>query len=148
AVGASEAVRTALVIGAHAHREVVRSQLYISAAWAVGPDGGHRVTRPWSVSAASVWRYSPFGRAHWALEAPGLPLSSHWTACRRVVARCVAVTVITFAHRGARLEAPENTIPAFRLALDARASGLETDVWCSADGEVVCAHDSVVGRGL
>jgi len=56
--------------------------------------------------------------------------------------------VITFAHRGARLEAPENTIPAFRLALDARASGLETDVWCSADGEVVCAHDSVVGRGL
>jgi glycerophosphoryl diester phosphodiesterase len=60
----------------------------------------------------------------------------------------VAVTVITFAHRGARLEAAENTIPAFRLALDAGTSGLETDVWCSADGEVVCAHDPVAGRGL
>src|SRR5882672_7841004 len=64
------------------------------------------------------------------------------------VARCVVVTVITFAHRGARLEAPENTIPAFRLALEAGAGGLETDVWCTADGEVVCAHDAVVGRGL
>jgi glycerophosphoryl diester phosphodiesterase len=60
----------------------------------------------------------------------------------------VAVTVITFAHRGARLEAPENTIPAFRRALDAGVSGLETDVWLSADGEVVCAHDAAVGKGV
>jgi len=58
------------------------------------------------------------------------------------------VAVITFAHRGARLVEPENTIPAFRVALDQGASGLETDVWLSADGEVVCAHDPVVARGL
>ena len=58
------------------------------------------------------------------------------------------MTVITFAHRGARLVEPENTIPAFRAALDQGASGLETDVWLSADGEVVCTHDPVVVRGL
>jgi glycerophosphoryl diester phosphodiesterase len=58
------------------------------------------------------------------------------------------MTVITFAHRGARLDEPENTIPAFRRALDAGVSGLETDVWASADGEVVCVHDATVGRGL
>ena len=58
------------------------------------------------------------------------------------------MAVITFAHRGARLVEPENTIPAFRAALDQGASGLETDVWLSADGEVVCAHDPVVSRGL
>lgn len=58
------------------------------------------------------------------------------------------MAVITFAHRGARLVEPENTIPAFRAALDQGASGLETDVWLSADGEVVCAHDAVVSRGL
>ena len=58
------------------------------------------------------------------------------------------MAVITFAHRGARLVEPENTIPAFRVALDQGASGLETDVWLSADGEVVCAHDPVVARGL
>lgn len=55
--------------------------------------------------------------------------------------------VITFAHRGARLEEPENTIPAFERALAAGVSGLETDVWLSADREVVCAHDPVLGRG-
>ena len=58
------------------------------------------------------------------------------------------MAVITFAHRGARLEEPENTIPAFRRALELGATGIETDVWLSADGEVVCAHDPVVARGL
>jgi glycerophosphoryl diester phosphodiesterase len=58
----------------------------------------------------------------------------------------VAVPVITFAHRGARLLEPENTIPAFRRALEAGATGIETDVWLSADGEVVCTHDPVVAR--
>jgi glycerophosphoryl diester phosphodiesterase len=58
------------------------------------------------------------------------------------------MAVITFAHRGARLDEPENTLPAFRRALEAGASGLETDVWLSADGEIVCAHDPVVGRGV
>jgi glycerophosphoryl diester phosphodiesterase len=60
----------------------------------------------------------------------------------------VVVSVITFAHRGARLDEAENTIPAFRRALEVGASGVETDVWLSTDGEVVCAHDPVVSRGL
>jgi glycerophosphoryl diester phosphodiesterase len=54
---------------------------------------------------------------------------------------------ITFAHRGARLDEPENTIPAFARALQAGVSGIETDVWLAADGEVVCSHDPVVRRG-
>ena len=58
------------------------------------------------------------------------------------------MAVITFAHRGARLDEPENTIPAFRRALEQGAGGIETDVWLSGDGEVVCAHDPVVVRGL
>ena len=64
------------------------------------------------------------------------------------VARCVVVSVITFAHRGARLEEPENTIAAFRRALELGASGLETDVWLSGDQQVVCCHDATAGRGL
>jgi glycerophosphoryl diester phosphodiesterase len=58
------------------------------------------------------------------------------------------VEPITFAHRGARLEEPENTIPAFRRALQAGASGLESDAWRSRDGEVVLVHDGTVGRAL
>jgi glycerophosphoryl diester phosphodiesterase len=55
---------------------------------------------------------------------------------------------ITFAHRGARVECPENTIAAFRRGLELGASGLETDAWLSADGEVVLVHDDTVGRSL
>jgi glycerophosphoryl diester phosphodiesterase len=51
------------------------------------------------------------------------------------------VALITFAHRGARAHLPENTLPAFRYALEHGARGLETDARRSADGEVVLAHD-------
>ena len=53
---------------------------------------------------------------------------------------------IGFAHRGARAHAPENTLEAFGLALRLGASGLESDVWLTADGAAVLDHDGVVGR--
>ncbi len=52
---------------------------------------------------------------------------------------------IAFAHRGARAHAPENTIEAFRLALRLGATGLESDVWITADGEPVLDHDGAFG---
>lgn len=50
-------------------------------------------------------------------------------------------TPILFAHRGARAHAPENTIEAFALALRLGATGLESDVWITADGVAVLDHD-------
>jgi glycerophosphoryl diester phosphodiesterase len=44
-------------------------------------------------------------------------------------------------HRGASAEAPENTMAAFRLALEQGADGFELDVWRCGSGEVVVAHD-------
>ena len=55
---------------------------------------------------------------------------------------------ITFAHRGARAHAPENTLEAFSLALKLGANGLESDVWLTADGVPVLDHDGVVRSGL
>jgi glycerophosphoryl diester phosphodiesterase len=52
---------------------------------------------------------------------------------------------IGFAHRGARAERRENTIAAFIRALELGASGLESDAWITADGEVVIDHDGVTG---
>jgi len=46
------------------------------------------------------------------------------------------------AHRGASANAPENTMAAFRLAWKEGADGIEADFFLSADGEVVCIHDS------
>ncbi len=54
---------------------------------------------------------------------------------------------IGFAHRGARADAQENTLEAFQLALDLGATGLESDVWITADGVAVLDHDGVVRRG-
>jgi glycerophosphoryl diester phosphodiesterase len=51
---------------------------------------------------------------------------------------------ITFAHRGARSDFPENTLPAFRHALDRGARGLETDAWLTSDGEVALVHNGWV----
>lgn len=55
---------------------------------------------------------------------------------------------ITFAHRGASAHAPENTLEAFTLALRLGATGLESDVWLTADGEAVLDHDGVLGGRL
>jgi glycerophosphoryl diester phosphodiesterase len=52
---------------------------------------------------------------------------------------------ILFAHRGARAHAPENTLEAFTLGLRLGATGLESDVWLTADGQAVLDHDGLVG---
>jgi glycerophosphoryl diester phosphodiesterase len=46
------------------------------------------------------------------------------------------------AHRGARTAAPENTLEAFRVALEQRADGVELDVHRTLDGIVVVHHDA------
>ena len=51
---------------------------------------------------------------------------------------------IAFAHRGARAHARENTLDAFTLGLRLGATGLESDVWLTADGVPVLDHDGVV----
>jgi glycerophosphoryl diester phosphodiesterase len=52
---------------------------------------------------------------------------------------------IGFAHRGARSARRENTIEAFALALELGATGLESDAWITADGQVVLDHDGFTG---
>ena len=55
------------------------------------------------------------------------------------------VPPIAFAHRGARAHARENTLEAFALAREMGATGIETDAWRTADGEIVLNHDGAVG---
>lgn len=48
---------------------------------------------------------------------------------------------IIIAHRGARNLAPENTLPAFRRAIELGAEGIEFDVLLSSDGIPVVTHN-------
>jgi glycerophosphoryl diester phosphodiesterase len=50
------------------------------------------------------------------------------------------------AHRGASADAPENTVPAFRLAADQHATFVEFDVQLTRDRQIVCLHDESLER--
>src|SRR5512141_3111650 len=54
--------------------------------------------------------------------------------------------VAAISHRGEHLRHPENTMPAYRAALDAGADFIETDVRTTADGRLVIMHDGSVDR--
>jgi glycerophosphoryl diester phosphodiesterase len=53
---------------------------------------------------------------------------------------------VNLAHRGASAHAPENTMEAFRLAVETGAGGLELDVHLSRDGYIVVIHDPTLDR--
>jgi glycerophosphoryl diester phosphodiesterase len=55
-------------------------------------------------------------------------------------------TPVIIGHRGASKYAPENTLAAFKLAVDQAAPAIELDVKLSADGHVVVIHDQSVAR--
>ena len=50
------------------------------------------------------------------------------------------------AHRGNSGEYPENTIPAFRSAIEAGADWIELDIFRTRDGKLVVIHDRTTGR--
>jgi glycerophosphoryl diester phosphodiesterase len=53
---------------------------------------------------------------------------------------------LIIAHRGVSARAPENTLAAFQMAIDAGAEGLEFDVRLAKDGVPVVTHDHDLKR--
>ena len=50
------------------------------------------------------------------------------------------------AHRGFNIIAPENTLPAFALAVSMGAPEIELDLWPDKDGHLIVCHDPKVDR--
>jgi len=66
-----------------------------------------------------------------------------------LVAACAPVLAFDLqGHRGARGLAPENTLAAFKRALDIGVSTIETDLGITHDGVVVIAHDRRLNAAL
>ena len=55
-----------------------------------------------------------------------------------------APSILVHGHRGARAMRPENTLPAFRYAIDAGVDALELDMAVTRDGVLVISHDPVL----
>jgi glycerophosphoryl diester phosphodiesterase len=55
-------------------------------------------------------------------------------------------TPLILCHRGAKNYAPENTLAAFKIALELGADGFELDTQLTSDGHVVVYHDRMVDR--
>jgi glycerophosphoryl diester phosphodiesterase len=53
---------------------------------------------------------------------------------------------LTLAHRGHSIAFPENTMAAFRAAVEAGVDGIESDVHLTADGHLVMLHDETLDR--
>ncbi|MGN8647135.1 glycerophosphodiester phosphodiesterase [Gracilibacillus sp. HCP3S3_G5_1] len=56
------------------------------------------------------------------------------------------MSTIIYAHRGASKHAPENTMPAFELAFEHGADGIETDVQLTKDNIPILIHDEQLNR--
>ncbi|OQX29427.1 MAG: hypothetical protein B0D92_03835 [Spirochaeta sp. LUC14_002_19_P3] len=57
-----------------------------------------------------------------------------------------AARPLLFAHRGCSREAPENTLPAFKKALELGIPGVELDVQLTGSGDVAIFHDDNLYR--
>ena len=51
-----------------------------------------------------------------------------------------------WAHRGASGYCPENTIEAFKKAIEMNSDGIELDVQLTKDGQIVVCHDELIDR--
>ncbi len=65
-----------------------------------------------------------------------------------VLTGCAAAPFDLEGHRGTRGLAPENTLPAFRKALEIGVTTLELDTGITADGVVVVAHDMALNPAI
>ncbi len=80
-------------------------------------------------------------RPNYVSEADRLPAAS-WTFARKQTSSEKLPQAI--AHRGYKAKHPENTMGAFRGAVNANAHAIETDVHLTKDDVVVLSHASTI----
>ena len=65
---------------------------------------------------------------------------------RHAIRHLMSKKVLNIAHRGASGHAPENTMAAFRMAMEMGADAIELDLHQTADGHLVVLHDFSLKR--
>lgn len=73
-------------------------------------------------------------------------MTSASLAARRQRTAYLGQSPYAFAHRGGAKRWPENTLLAFRQALELGYTHIETDIHLTRDGHIVCFHDAGLER--
>ena len=81
-----------------------------------------------------------------AKQPPQAPEAPEMTGPAAEFMRIHPIEPVVIAHRGASGHAPENTLAAYRKALEMEAVAAETDVFLSADKRVIAIHDETLER--
>lgn len=82
-----------------------------------------------------------------SLERQGMdPVTVGIQVPKITVDNLMSTTPFYIAHRGSGDEAPEHTLEAYRYAVAAGAKALEISVQLTADGVLVCFHDTDISR--
>ncbi|KAH7148797.1 PLC-like phosphodiesterase [Dactylonectria macrodidyma] len=104
------------------------------------PNTTHTPVRPQTVNAMAV-ETTPL-MAHAEGDIPRAPWATALASPRDPSRRLPQA----IAHRGAKVSWPENTMAAFRSAVEVGAHAIETDVHLAADGVVILSHDPSLKR--
>lgn len=75
-----------------------------------------------------------------------LPSVLHARALLLSIAMQADAQPLIVAHRGASADAPENTLPAFKLAWEQGADAIEGDFHLTRDKEIICIHNPTTGE--
>lgn len=108
----------------HACAEINPHKRYLKPAGFGNPDAPHH---HYVEAGRRPWKYRPGGSA--------IVRYDEWMAYPRVCA-----------HRGFNSVAPENSLPAYGAAVALGAEEIEFDLWATADGVIVSAHDRQLER--
>ncbi len=81
-----------------------------------------------------------FISAAWCVAALLVLHAVAWAADASIKTGAGKVEIV--AHRGASYDAPENTLPAFKLAWHDGADAVELDLHLTSDGKLITIHDS------
>jgi glycerophosphoryl diester phosphodiesterase/PKD repeat protein len=110
--------------------------------WLIQPYNEENVPT-YGITNGTILSFTPAGQpeplapgADGSTSGPGVSTRSNPWLDRRV---------LNIAHQGGELEAPSNTLYAYRTALEKGADVLEMDVQLTKDGEIVVFHDRTVG---
>lgn len=77
---------------------------------------------------------------------PNLALSRAFSFALTALLALSTQAVEFISHRGESLDAPENTMAAFKLAWARNADAIELDIHKTADGKIVVCHDTTTKR--